>query len=51
MGNKSCRTFKSYGRSMGINEVILLYGIWNSVTKRFVYGIKEIDQETAWKKL
>ena len=30
--------------------MILLYGIWNSVTKRFVYGIKEFDQETAWKK-
>lgn len=35
---------------MGINGVILLYGIWNSVTKRFVYGIKEFNQETAWKK-
>lgn len=30
--------------------MILLYGIWNSVTKRFVYGIKEFEKEMAWKK-
>lgn len=26
------------------------YGIWNSVTKRFVFGIREATPERAWQK-
>lgn len=27
-----------------------MYGIWNSVDKRFVFGIREATQDAAWKK-